>query len=145
MSQTPAKNFFLLICITKQPLFFNFVIHFSNKDMIETRIGDFEEVVMLILGILPKGEAYAFRIAKEFSAQTGREVSIGAIHSTLDRLDKKGFVTSELIHSAGKRGERQKRIFAVTALGKRILKESLDFKVGLWKQHPAFAGRFNFS
>ncbi|MGC3945100.1 MAG: PadR family transcriptional regulator [Chryseolinea sp.] len=113
--------------------------------MIETRIGDFEEVIMLILGILPKGETYAFRIAKEFTQQTGREVSIGAIHSTLDRLDKKGFVTSELINSNGNRGDRQKRIFTVTALGKRVLKEALDFKVGLWKQHPAFAAKFNFS
>jgi PadR family transcriptional regulator, regulatory protein PadR len=112
--------------------------------MIETRIGDFEEVIMLILGILPKGETYAFRIAKEFALQTGREVSIGAIHSTLDRLDKKGFVNSELIQSTGSRGDRQKRIFTVTALGKRILKESMEFKVTLWKQHPAFASKFNF-
>jgi PadR family transcriptional regulator PadR len=143
--QNYQTNFFITNLYNEQLLVPPFVIHFSNKAMIETRIGDFEEVVMLILGILPKGEAYAFRIAKEFSDQTGRNVSIGAIHSTLDRLDKKGFVTSELIQSSGTRGERQKRIFSVTALGKRILKESLDFKVGLWKQHPAFAGRFNFS
>jgi len=113
--------------------------------MLETKIGDFEEVLLLILGILPEEETYAFRIAKEFTEQTGREVSIGAIHSTLDRLDKKGFVKSQLKNSEGSRGERQKRIFTVTALGKRVLKEAMDFKVGLWKQHPLFAARFNFS
>jgi DNA-binding PadR family transcriptional regulator len=112
--------------------------------MIETRIGDFEEVIMLIVGILPEAESYAFKIAAEFKKQTGRSVSIGAIHSTLDRLEQKGFVKSELRNATSERGDRRKRIFTITALGKRVLRESMDFKVGLWKQYPAFAGKFNF-
>lgn len=112
--------------------------------MIETRIGDFEEVIMLIVGILSDDDAYAFRIAAEFKKQTDRSVSIGAVHSTLDRLEQKGFVKSELRNATSERGDRRKRIFTITALGKRILKESMDFKVALWKQYPAFAGKFNF-
>jgi PadR family transcriptional regulator, regulatory protein PadR len=113
--------------------------------MIETRIGDFEEVIMLMLGILSEDECYAFKISAEFKNQTKRSVSIGAVHSTLDRLETKGFVKSELRNASSERGERQKRIFTLTALGKRVLKESMDFKVSLWKQYPAFAGKFNFS
>ena len=113
--------------------------------MIETRIGDFEEVIMLMLGILSEQECYAFKIAAEFKNQTQRSVSIGAVHSTLDRLETKGFVKSEIRNASSERGERQKRIFTLTALGKRVLKESMDFKVSLWKQYPAFAGKFNFS
>jgi PadR family transcriptional regulator PadR len=113
--------------------------------MIETKLGDFEEVLMLIIGILGENESYAFRIAKEFKDQTGRPVSIGAVHSTLDRLATKGFLKSELREGSSDRGARQKRIYSITALGKRIIKESMEFKVTLWKQYPAFSGKFNMS
>ncbi|HTE31244.1 MAG TPA: helix-turn-helix transcriptional regulator [Chryseolinea sp.] len=113
--------------------------------MIETRIGDFEEVIMLILGILPEGDSYAFKISAEFQKQTERSVSIGAVHSTLDRLENKGFVKSEMRNASSERGDRRKRIFTITALGKRVLRESMEFKVSLWKQYPAFAVKFNFS
>lgn len=113
--------------------------------MIETKIGDFEEVIMLLLGILPDGDTYAFKIASEFHKQTQRSVSIGAVHSTLDRLEGKGFVKSEIRNAVSDRGERRKRIFTLTALGKRVLKEAMDFKLGLWKQYPAFSAKFNFT
>lgn len=113
--------------------------------MIETRIGDFEEVVMLIVGILGEQESYAFRVAQAFESHTGRSISIGAVHSTLDRLETKGFVKSELRSGTSSRGDRRKRIFMVTALGKRVLKESMEFKMSLWRQYPAFAGKFNFN
>ena len=110
--------------------------------MIETRLGDFEETTMLIVGIL-EDEAYAFRISKAFEERTGRAVSIGSIHSTLDRLETKGFVKSTLKNATSGRGDRRKRIFGITALGKRVLKESMEFKVDLWKSYPAFAGKFD--
>lgn len=113
--------------------------------MIETRLGDFEENVMLIVGILGEEEAYAFRISKAFEKRTGRTISIGATHSTLDRLETKGFVRSAIKSSTSERGDRKKRIFVLTALGKRVLKESMEFKVQLWKEYPAFAGKFGFS
>lgn len=107
--------------------------------MIETRLGDFEEVLMLMVGILGEDDAYAFRIAEEFETQTGRSVSIGAVHSTLDRLETKGFLKSEMGNATALRGGRRKRIFTITALGKRILRDSRDFKLALWKQYPAFS------
>ena len=107
--------------------------------MIETRLGDFEESVMLIVGILGEEEAYAFRISKAFEQRTGRAISIGATHSTLDRLQTKGFVRSSLRNSTSQRGDRRKRIFVITALGERVLRESMEFKVRLWKDYPGFA------
>jgi DNA-binding PadR family transcriptional regulator len=106
--------------------------------MIETRLGDFEEVIMLLVGILGDDDAYSFKIAEEFESQTGRSVSIGAVHSTLDRLETKGFLKSAMGNATAERGGRRKRIFTITALGKRVLKDSRDFKVNLWKQYPAF-------
>lgn len=111
--------------------------------MKETRLGEFEEVILLLVGILGE-DAYAFKIAEEFKSQTGRPVSIGAAHSTLDRLENKGFLKSEMGRATAERGGRRKRIFTITALGKRVLKEAKDFKVALWAQYPAFAGKMNF-
>ena len=107
--------------------------------MIETRIGDFEEALLLLIGIVGDDNAYAFRVAKEFSAQTGRNISVGSVHSTLDRLESKGYLKSSVKNATAERGGRRKRIFVVTALGKRVLKESLDFKMSLWRQHPTFS------
>jgi PadR family transcriptional regulator PadR len=112
--------------------------------MIETRLGDFEETVMLIVGILAE-EAYAFRISKAFEKRTGRAISIGATHSTLDRLETKGFVRSSLKKSTSGRGDRQKRIFVITALGKRVLRDSMEFKVQLWKDYPVISDKFGFT
>jgi len=103
--------------------------------MIETKLGEFEEVILVLTGILGK-DAYALKVAESFETQTGRNVSIGAVHSTLERLEDKGFVSSEMGEATAVRGGRRKRIFTVTALGMRVLKESMEFKLSLWKQYP---------
>lgn len=105
--------------------------------MKETRLGEFEEVILLLVGILGEEEAYAFKIADEFKSQTGRTVSIGAVHSTLSRLEDKGFLTSEMGKATAERGGRRKRIYTITAYGRRALATSRDFKMSLWKQYPA--------
>jgi PadR family transcriptional regulator PadR len=111
--------------------------------MIETRLGEFEEVILLLVGILGE-DAYAFKITEEFTLQTSREISIGAVHSTLSRLEDKGFLKSEMGESTAARGGRRKRIYTITAYGQRALKISMDFRVSLWKQFPAFATKFKF-
>ncbi len=107
--------------------------------MKETRLGEFEEVILLLVGILGD-EAYAFKLSEEFESQTERSVSIGAVHSTLNRLSEKGFLTSEMGGASPERGGRRKRIYKITALGERILSEARDFRVSLWSQYPGFAG-----
>ena len=106
--------------------------------MIETRLGEFEEVILLLVGILGE-EAYAFNIAEEFESQTGRTVSIGAVHSTLTRLEEKGFLTSRMGESTAERGGRRKRIYTITAYGRKTLSAARDFRIALWKQFPGFA------
>ena len=113
--------------------------------MIETKLGEFEEVILLLAGILGE-QAYAFNIAEEFESQTGRSVSIGAAHSTLTRLEEKGFLKSEMGESTAERGGRRKRIYTITAYGRKTLEASRDFKVSLWKQFPDFANsKFNIA
>jgi PadR family transcriptional regulator, regulatory protein PadR len=106
--------------------------------MIETRLGEFEEVILLLAGILGE-EAYAFKIAEEFESQTKRSVSIGAVHSTLTRLEEKGFLKSEMGKATSERGGRRKRIYTITAYGKKTLTAAKEFKQALWDQFPGFA------
>ena len=110
--------------------------------MKETRLGEFEEVILLLVGILGE-EAYSFKVAEEFESQTGRSVSIGAVHSTLNRLENKGFLKSAMGKSTAERGGRRKRIYTITAYGKRILETSREFRLSLWNQYPAFANKFS--
>ena len=112
--------------------------------MKESKLGDFEETLLLLVGIL-RAQAYAFKIAEEFESQTQRSVSIGAVHSTLSRIEEKGFLTSAMGEASAERGGRRKRIYSITAEGQRALTISRDLKLSLWRQFPAFAeGKLNF-
>lgn len=106
--------------------------------MAETHLGNFEEVILLMTGILGE-DAYAFRIAEETESQTGRAVSIGAVHSTLTRLETKGFLTSQFGQPTLERGGRRKRIYTITANGRRVLTASRELKQSLWQQYPDYA------
>lgn len=106
--------------------------------MKETKLGEFEEVILLIVGILGE-EAYAFRITEEFKNQSGRSSSIGSVHSTLERLVEKKFLTSEMGQPSTERGGRRKRIYSITAQGQDALQTSRDFRVSLWNQLPSLS------
>lgn len=106
--------------------------------MKETGLGEFEEVILLLAGILEE-EAYAFRITLEFKSQIGRSVSIGSVHSALSRLENKGFLNSEMGKATAERGGRRKRIYTITAYGRRALAISREVKESLWNQYPGFA------
>lgn len=111
--------------------------------MKETKLGDFEEVILLLVGILGE-DAYAFKIAEEFESQTGRSVSIGAVHSTLSRLADKGCLKSEMGQPSATRGGRRKRIYEITAYGEQLLRQSREFKMSLWSQYPGMAMNWGF-
>ena len=79
-------------------------------------LGEFEWIVMLAL--LRLGDsAYGVSVRREIAARTGRDVSIGAIYATLDRLESKGYVKSRVGEPTAERGGRAKRLFRVTAPG----------------------------
>jgi PadR family transcriptional regulator PadR len=60
-----------------------------------TQLGEFEELVLLVVGVLFP-EAYGLSIREEIINQTKRKVAIGAVHSALSRLEEKGFLQSNL-------------------------------------------------
>jgi DNA-binding PadR family transcriptional regulator len=83
-------------------------------------MGDFEQIVLL--AIMRVGDdAYGVTIRAEIELCTGRDPSPGALYTTLDRLEDKGFVTSRLGDPTPQRGGRAKRFFTVTAAGIEVV------------------------
>jgi PadR family transcriptional regulator PadR len=79
-------------------------------------LGEFEHIVVLALLRL-EDRAYGVTVRQEIEFRTKREVSIGAVYATLDRLEIKGYVRSRLGEPTPERGGRSKRFFRVTAKG----------------------------
>lgn len=83
-------------------------------------LGEFEHIVMLaLLRLLDR--AYGVTVRQEIELCTRREVSIGAVYATLDRLETKGYVRSSLGDPTPERGGRSKRFFQVTGKGMAAL------------------------
>lgn len=98
-------------------------------------IGELEELVLLTVGSLYEN-AYAVMIMDEIHTHTDRKIDVTAIHSVLRRLDKKGFVISEMGGATADRGGRRKRFFKLTQAGRRILDETMELRVALYKKLP---------
>ena len=98
-------------------------------------IGGFEELILLLIVML-KEEAYGLAIRKALLEQADRSVTIGAVHGTVNRLEKKGLIRSRLGGATESRGGRRKRLFTITSAGKKVLQKSRDVKVNLWSQIP---------
>ena len=71
-----------------------------------------------------RNDAYGVAIQKEIADQTGKDVSFGAIYTTLERLENKGFVTSRIGEATAVRGGRAKKYFGVTGAGQSALHAS---------------------
>jgi DNA-binding PadR family transcriptional regulator len=92
--------------------------------MDEYRLGRFEELVLLALVRLREDASYGVPIRREIAERTGRDVSFGAVYTTLERLARKGYVSSRLGDPTPERGGRAKRYFRIEAPGITALNES---------------------
>jgi len=86
--------------------------------------------------VLLKEEAYGIRIVEEILARMDRKVNLSAVHVTLYRLEDKGLVSSSMSGATAQRGGRRKRIFQVTMLGMRLLRETKEKRENLWSLIP---------
>jgi PadR family transcriptional regulator PadR len=91
-------------------------------------LGSFEEQVLLAV-LRTGGEAYGMSVRREIESATGRDVAIGAVYATLDRMEAKGLVES----ARPALGERSRRVFAVTPEGARALAATRAMRERLWQ------------
>jgi PadR family transcriptional regulator, regulatory protein PadR len=102
------------------------------------QLGEFEEIVMLTIGILYK-DAYGVGIKKEIESRLTRDVSMGALHTVLVRLEDKGYIKSWEGETTDERMGRPKKYFQITALGKKAMEYSRDTRNELWRAIPKVA------
>jgi PadR family transcriptional regulator PadR len=95
-------------------------------------------VLLALMGL--SDEAYGVPISEAIEESSGREVAIGSVYITLDRLERKGLVTSRLGEPTAERGGRAKMYFRVTAKGLREVRQAQRTLVTLWNSVPQLQG-----
>ncbi len=102
------------------------------------QLGEFEEIVMLTVGVLYKN-AYGVSIKKEIESRLSRKVSVGALQSALKRLEDKGYLKSFEGESTEERAGRPKKYFQITAYGKKAMEYTKSTRDELWSAIPKVA------
>ena len=91
-------------------------------------LGVLEEQVLVAV-LRTQGDAYGMEVRREIEQVTGRDLAIGAVYATLDRLEQKKLLTSRRTHGAGP----SRRLFELTRHGARALTETRAMRERLWR------------
>lgn len=94
-------------------------------------LGEFEQLVLLAV-IQLGDDAYGMTIRRQIEERAGRSVAIGALYTALERLERKGYVSSALSDPTPQRGGRAKRLFHLRPAGRTALKRSRDTLARMW-------------
>lgn len=105
--------------------------------MKKIQLGEFEEIVLLTVGIL-HDNAYGISIKQEIESRLQRTVSVGALQVTLRRLEKKGYLQSRHGETDANRGGRPKLFFTITAQGKKAIEYTRQIRNELWDALPTW-------
>jgi DNA-binding PadR family transcriptional regulator len=98
-------------------------------------LGEFETSVLLAIVHL-QGRGYGVSIADEIERRSGKPVSFGAVYATLDRLQKKELISSELGDPTPERGGKPKRFYRIEAPGEHALREAQSVAERMWAGVP---------
>jgi DNA-binding PadR family transcriptional regulator len=97
--------------------------------------------LMVMLAIIRIGdEAYGVSVSNEIEETTGTEVLLGSIYDALTRLEAKGLIVSTLGEATPERGGRAKRHLRATSRGIRLVRDTQQSLVKLWKGVPQLKG-----
>lgn len=100
-----------------------------------TNLGEFEELVLLTVGIL-QDDAYGVAVKDELEKRTGRIPSIGALHSALTRLEEKGYLRSTYEDATEERRGRRKRFYELTPAGLAVTKQAYEMRAEMIRLIP---------
>lgn len=94
-------------------------------------LGEFEELVLLTIASIGT-DAYGVAIKESIEERCGRDISIGALHSTITRLEEKKFLRSWMGGATAERGGRSKRYYEITREGKHAVASVKALRDELW-------------
>ena len=94
-------------------------------------LGALELTILLAVARLGS-EAFGLAVRRDVSARTGRDYSVGAVYTTLERLEEKGLISSRTTAPLPVRGGRSRRQFRVTAAGHRAIRQAERVARSVW-------------
>jgi PadR family transcriptional regulator PadR len=94
----------------------------------QSPLGVLEEQILVAV-LRTRGDAYGMEVRRELERVTGRDLAIGAVYATLDRLEEKKLLTSSRTHGEGP----SRRLFTVSARGARALEATRAMRERLWQ------------
>jgi PadR family transcriptional regulator PadR len=95
-------------------------------------LGEFEQSLLLAIAHLGDN-AYGVAIRQEIETRTGRDIAVGALYTSLARLERKGYVRSTMSDPTPQRGGRSKRHFTLKAAGATALRQSHERLARMWE------------
>ncbi|MBA3559328.1 MAG: PadR family transcriptional regulator [Gemmatimonadaceae bacterium] len=99
--------------------------------MPSTNLGALELTILLSVARLGD-DAYGLAVRRDVAARTSRDYSVGAVYTTLERLETKAFVISHMAEPLSTRGGRSRRQFKITAAGQRALRQAERVAKSVW-------------
>jgi len=98
-------------------------------------LGEFEQSILLAIAHLAQAgeDIYGVTIRQAIESRTNRTVAVGALYTALDRLERKGYVSSVMSDPTPERGGRAKRNFTIRPRGVEALQRSRDFLARMWE------------
>jgi DNA-binding PadR family transcriptional regulator len=99
--------------------------------MAASPLGSLELSILLSVARLG-ADAYGLAVRRDVSARAGHDYSVGAVYTTLQRLETKGLISSRTAGPLPVRGGRSRRQFRVTASGQRALREAQRAVASMW-------------
>jgi DNA-binding PadR family transcriptional regulator len=103
-------------------------------------LGETEEFALLVVVALGD-EAYGVAVQRRLERDARRRLALGAVYAALERLEQKGYLVSQLGDATPQRGGRRKRVFSVTAEGRRAVREVRRTRERLWQLVEASEAR----
>lgn len=99
--------------------------------MTDRPLGTLELAALLAVARLGR-DAYGLAVRRDLADRTGRDHSVGAIYTTLQRLEDKGLVKSRASEPMPVRGGRSRRQFTLSGAGSRALRDAERQSASLW-------------
>ncbi|MEM7512231.1 MAG: helix-turn-helix transcriptional regulator [Bacteroidota bacterium] len=96
-----------------------------------TRIGEFQELILLVVIIL-QNDAYGASIKGELEDRLKTNISVGSIQSSLQRLEEKEYLTSKVGEATPIRGGRRKKLYKITPTGRQVLVQMKSIRENLY-------------
>lgn len=117
--------------VPRGPTLAHFYLFYNLVLMPLPNVGSLELTALLAVARLAD-DAYGLAVRRELHERTGRDYSVGAVYTTLQRLEDKGLLTSSTSDPLPVRGGRSRRHFRLTAAGMRVLREARRETAALW-------------